>query len=78
MMIVRQPPHDRQGQKSQNREKSSLYQQKPPMPSMRLEILGLYPAEGQEEHRKDQQRLEEGYRSGEERSGRMQRRYRMV
>lgn len=46
------------GKKSETGEEAALDQQKPPVPAVRLQVLRLYAAEGQEEHGKDQQRLE--------------------
>lgn len=53
---------------TQKGEKSSLNKKKPPMPSMRFEILRLNTAEGQEQHREDEHRLQKPYHIGKERS----------
>jgi hypothetical protein len=45
---------------------------------MRLEVLRLYPAEGQEEHREDEERLYNPYRSREQRAEPVQGRNGMV
>ena len=48
------------------------------MPSVRLEVLRLYPAESQEKHGEYQKRLDEGHRIGKEGTGRVKRRQRMI
>ena len=49
--------YEKNGTESQNCKQTSLYHQKPPMPSVRFQFTRFYPAEGQEQHSEYQQGL---------------------